>query len=339
LLAVFTLAVTPSYAQDTPAAKPAAQSVPSDRDITDAYVYLLGRWIILRQQRLDFEKGGFEWNTLVHHDPGGVDWVNPNLDVAYTEAWVAVDEYTCVLLEIPRIEGRYYTWEMLNGWGEVVLNINERTFPKRPYGEYALCLKGGDGKIPDGARRVDLPARTTRVLTRSELGADPKEALRLQHEFKLTPLGKPKIDPVIRVPVFPIDKLPGVEAFDLAPAILAGELDINPGMEKPRALVRAVEALVKSETAGRQRVDNVIKTRSMPEFMGRTVRLSVAQNGWVRATIVGNYGSDYWMRTIVGYVGLWANNTAEVVYFGHTGLDGGASYTRRSPRVLCRGTR
>ena len=55
-------------------------------------------------------------------------WANPNLDVAYSEAWVAVDENTPVILEVPKIEGgRYYSWQMLNGWGETVLNINERT--------------------------------------------------------------------------------------------------------------------------------------------------------------------------------------------------------------------
>ena len=41
----------------------AASQVPNtmtDEDIKNAYVYLLGRLVILRQQRLDFEKGAFE---------------------------------------------------------------------------------------------------------------------------------------------------------------------------------------------------------------------------------------------------------------------------------------
>ena len=40
--------------------------------------------------KLDFQEG-FEWNALVHRKPGEVDWPNPNLDVACSEAWVAVD--------------------------------------------------------------------------------------------------------------------------------------------------------------------------------------------------------------------------------------------------------
>src|SRR6187401_1449575 len=93
-------------------------SVISDQDISDAYIYLLGRELVLKQQRLDFEKEGFKWNQVIHREPGGVAWANPNLDVAYSEAWIAVDENTCVVLEIPEIKDRYYTWQMLNGWGE-----------------------------------------------------------------------------------------------------------------------------------------------------------------------------------------------------------------------------
>ncbi|MFZ0669217.1 MAG: DUF1254 domain-containing protein, partial [Pseudolabrys sp.] len=80
----------------------------SDRDIVEAYEYLLGRWLVLRQENLDF-KGGLKWNQITHREPGGVDWANPNLDVVYSEAWVAVDEKSCTLIELPEIKGRYYT--------------------------------------------------------------------------------------------------------------------------------------------------------------------------------------------------------------------------------------
>ena len=55
----------------------------SDQDISDAYIYLLGRLLVTRQQQLDFQEG-FKWNELVHRKPGAVDWPNPNLDVAYS---------------------------------------------------------------------------------------------------------------------------------------------------------------------------------------------------------------------------------------------------------------
>jgi hypothetical protein len=117
----------------------------SDQDIADAYLYLLGRLLVLRQENIDFRDEGFKWNEIIYRTPGGVAWANPNLDVAYSEAWVTVDENTPVILEVPKIEGgRYYSWQMLNGCGETVLNVNERTFPDRPFGKYALVLKGSN---------------------------------------------------------------------------------------------------------------------------------------------------------------------------------------------------
>ncbi|MGC1623401.1 MAG: DUF1254 domain-containing protein, partial [Pseudolabrys sp.] len=122
----------------------------SDRDIVEAYEYLLGRWLVLRQENLDF-KGGLKWNQITNREPGGVDWANPNLDVVYSEAWVAVDEKSCTLIELPEIKGRYYTVQALNGWGEVTANINERNFKKHPFGRFAFCLKGAKGiTLPKG---------------------------------------------------------------------------------------------------------------------------------------------------------------------------------------------
>lgn len=305
-----------------------AQASVSNEDISDAYVYLLGRLLVLRQERLDFEKDGFQWNKIVYRQPGGVQWANPNLDVAYSEAWVAVDDNTCVELEIPKIVGRYYTWHMLNGWGETTLNINERTFPQRPFGKYALCLKGSNPQIPTDALRVDLPSRTSRVLARVELGADSKQAVRLQHEFKLTALGQPQIATPPQVPLFTNEQLPGADAFDNATAILASEPDINSGMEPLQAKVKAVEAFVKSGADSRQRVDQVIKEQAQPRIFGRVRNLGLNGNGWTRPPMVGNYGSNYEIRTVVNLVGIWANSGTEATYFGNVGLDGSTTYTQ-----------
>lgn len=60
----------------------------------------------------------------MHRKPGDVDWPNPNLDVAYSEAWVAVDEKSCLIVSVPKITGRYFTVQFLNGWGETVANLS-----------------------------------------------------------------------------------------------------------------------------------------------------------------------------------------------------------------------
>src|SRR4029434_124110 len=102
-----------------------AQAQPArmtEQDVSDAYIYLLGRLLVTRQQQLDCEEG-FKWNELVHRKPGAVDWPNPNLDVAYSEAWVAVDESSCTIVSVPKIERRYYTAHFLNRSRVTIVNI------------------------------------------------------------------------------------------------------------------------------------------------------------------------------------------------------------------------
>jgi hypothetical protein len=36
-------------------------------------------------------------------------------------------------------------------------------------------------------------------------------------------------------------------------------------------------------------------------------------NGWMRPRVTGNYGSDYQIRSIANFAGIWANNQKEVV--------------------------
>src|SRR5580658_6087808 len=111
----------------------------ADSDIVDAYEYMLARWLVLRQEALDF-KAGFKWNEVIHRAPGDIAQAHPNFDVALSEAWIAVDDTSCTLINLPEIKGRYYTVEIVNGWGEVIDNINERTYASHPFGTFALCL-------------------------------------------------------------------------------------------------------------------------------------------------------------------------------------------------------
>ena len=321
-----------------PDATAAATSTVSDQDISDAYLYLLGRLLVLRQQQLDFNKEGFKWNEMIHRDVGGVAWANPNLDVAYSEAWVAVDERSCTIFSVPKIEHRYYTVQFLNGWGETIANINERTYPDNPAGDFWVCMKGANVQVPPGARRIDLPGRSARVLARVELGANPREAAALQHQIKVRASGTPTTAAVPATPDFQNDRLPGAEAFDAKTVEAAlAEPDINPGMEEQQAKVRAVAQAV-NDPAQRARVDKVIREQAQPRMKEALAKFGTFRDGWARPDVAGNYGSDYVARTLVDFGGIWANNREEVVYFktntdgSGTPLDGANTYTIHFPK-------
>ena len=315
-----------------------AQSRTSDQDVADAWMYLFTRLLVLRQQQLDFQDG-FKWNELVHRKPGSVDWPNPNLDVAYSEAWVATDENSCTIVTVPKISGRYFTVQFLNGWDETLANINERLFPGKPDGDFAICLSGSKVELPPQTKRIDLPVKHSRVLLRVELGDDWNEAVRLQHQFSFRATGSPSLPDVPKTPPFELENLPGVEAFDFADVALDSEPDLNPGLERYAANARMIQQAIKIP-AERERIAKVVREQGYAEFAkyGPSIGHGVIRNGWARPAVVGNYNTDYIARTLITYGGIWANVMPEVLYYraGTDGtgvkLSGDNSYTLTFPR-------
>ena len=298
-------------------------SIISETEISDSYIYLLGRLLVLRQQQLDFQEG-FKWNALVHRKPGEVDWPNPNLDVAYSEAWVAVDKNSCLIVTVPKITGRYYTVQFLNGWGETVANINERVFPEHPHGEFAICLNGSQVTVPAGAQRIDVPVKSMRVLLRVALGARWDEAVALQRQFEFRTIGQPALPTIPATPIFDIEALLGVEAFEAADLALDSEADITPGMEQLQATTRTIARAVK-DPATRARVDQVIRSRAFADFRKAMPTLGdgTVRNGWALSSTIGVYGRNWLLRTLVNDGGIWANTYEEVIYYkAFVGPDG-----------------
>jgi len=289
--------------------------LPNDQDISDSYIYLLSRLLVLNQEQADFSNG-FQWNQLVHRKVGEVDWPNPNLDVAYSEAWVAIDEKSCALVTVPKVKDRYYTVQFLNGWGETLANINERVYPKRPDGEFAVCLKDAVVQLPASTQRVDVSAKVLRVLSRVELGATPDEAVALQKKFNIRASGHPAAPEVPKTVRFDIEKLPGVEAFDSATLALDSAADINPGMERLQASTRAVAKAIKDASV-REHVDQLIHQQAIPAIYKASPTLGdgTVKNGWALPTTIGVYGSNWLLRTLVNLGGIWANSYEEVIYY------------------------
>ncbi|AKM31326.1 hypothetical protein AB870_16140 [Pandoraea faecigallinarum] len=304
---------TTTAAQSSRAA-PASTTL-TDEQISQAYIYLLGRLLIARQEQLDF-RNGFHWNELVHRAPGAVDWPNPNLDVAYSEAWIAVDDSHCAVISVPKIEGRYFTVQLLDGWGETLANINERLYPGRSSGDFAFCHFDADVRLPDGTRRIDIPVKQARMLTRVALGNDWEGAIALQHRFALSSTGTVRTPDVPRTLMFDETVFPGVEAFDSANSALDSETDRNPGFREIQALARRVAGAAQMP-AERARIDRVIRSRAFKELVsaGDIIGHGSLRNGWARPSVVGEYSTDYLTRTLVNRGGIWANIKPEVLYY------------------------
>ena len=206
----------------------AQQTTPlDDATIADAYVYLLGRALVDRQEKTDIAEDGVDYNVIKYNPVGAADFVNPNLDVAYLEAWIAVDDQSAVFLEVPQVEGRYYTVQICDEWGNVVTNINERDYPLNPYGTYAFVTPDTVAEIPEGTVPVVLPSRKAKMLARVELQTDVEGAVSLQRQFTMSTLGEPAISAPSSLPIFDNQSLIGVEIFDYTDELLSAALDAN----------------------------------------------------------------------------------------------------------------
>jgi hypothetical protein len=325
------------FAGPTLAQVPAGVPKPNDAAIADAYIYLLGRALVIRQEHMDRKAPGFAYNAIHYNPLGSADFVNPNFDVAYLEAWFAVDERAPVILEVPEVKDRYYTAQILDEWGEVIVNINERTFPSKPSGKFALVKPGWNGALPADVSRIELHSSKAKMLARVELKGDPDGAVKLQRQFKATPLGTPVVALPPAMPMFGNKDLIGVEIFDDVEQTLASALDVAPNAAEMQQQVRSVAAYVASGDEARTAVDAQLR-KVIPEFQEYAFTKSAPyRNHWIGGGTTGNYGKDYRLRTVVNFAGIWANTTDEVIYFVATRdadekpLTGSNSYVMHFP--------
>lgn len=299
-----------------------AQAAPDAATIADAWQYLIARALVVRQEMRYRAEKGFAFNAVTYNPLGSANFVNPNFDVAYLEGWIAVDGNSHTVLEVPKVEGRYYTVQILDEWGEVIANINERTFPSKPHGRFALVAPGSTPDLPEDMGRIELHSAKAKLLGRVELKTDPEAAVALQRAFTLTPSGTPVIADPPPLPMFDNAALIGAALFDHAEALIASAADISPLAAEMQQKARAVAALA----------DRI------PQFQNDAItKLGSTRNHWAGGARTGNYGADYFTRAAVNYAGIWANVTDEVIYFGvvqdanGAPLDGGRSYVIHFP--------
>jgi hypothetical protein len=291
----------------------------SEQDIIDSYIYILARYLVIRQEHIDMAEEGVDYNVIKYNELGKAEFVNPNLDVAYLEAWFAVDKNTPVILEIPKIENRYYTAQLCDEWAEIIANINERNFPDHPCGQYALCLKGSNPKIPQGALRIDLPSKKAKMLARIERKGDDEGALKLQRAFKVTKKGEPKIEKAVQIPMFTNKDLIRVEAFQkpMVEKVLASAPDVMTIAAAHQRKVLAIAEYVGMNDANRAAIDTIIKEKALP-YLLLLVMGDVrgdSRLGWISTREWLEFGDDFLFRTAANYGGIWWNSSLEVVYY------------------------
>lgn len=298
----------------------------TEQEVIDSWVYAIARYLVIRQEHIDLSEEGIDYNVIKFNELGKADFVNPNLDVAYLEAWLGVDGQSPVILDIPRIEGRYYTVQIMDEWGDILYNINERNFPMYPHGRYSLCLKGSDPLLPADALRLDLPSQKAKMVARIERGGDDEGAVRLQREFKITTPREPNIAPAVVIPMFSNANLLTVDAFDqpMLNAVLSSAPDSMSVAPEMQEKARAIAGFIAKDEANRAIIENIIAQNAVPSVAQYLRSSGDAWGGWLATTgKPTGFGDDFRFRAAVNYAGIWWNNNKEAVYYiGQTDSSG-----------------
>ncbi|MCO4294731.1 DUF1214 domain-containing protein [Solitalea sp. MAHUQ-68] len=292
-----------------------ASNTLSDENIADAWTYLYGRYLVIQQESIDINKEKVGYNRIKYTPLGSTTFAIPNLDVANLEAWIAVDSSHAVILNVPQVKGRYYTVQLLNGWGEVITNINEHNYPKHPYGKFALTIIGTNPTIPSDAVRIYLPAAKIKMLANVELKNSPAEAVNLQRRFTLTVPEGIQIDPPLAIPIFTHANPIGGEIFDKAEAIIASYPDAMLNASQMQEIVKKVTTYRKSSLKASKHIDSVVLAKAIPVFLSSTKGFDIPNGGWSVSYAAGHFGNNVIARAITNYSDLWANQIKELIYF------------------------
>ncbi|MBC1487688.1 DUF1254 domain-containing protein [Listeria sp. FSL L7-1485] len=285
--------------------------------VKESYVYLLSRYLVLRQENFDINEDKVPYNVLKQNTiaPADANFVNPNFDVVYSETWIAVDDEHAVILEVPEIKGRYYTVQLLDGWGEVVTNINERNYPEHPFGKFAFIKQGTSPVIPADAVKIELPAEKVKLLLRVEQKGDPDGAVKLQQQFKLDAPAGIKIQEPLEIPTFTNATFLMEEIYNNLETILASYPDKMPKAAEFQAKAKKVADYIALGDEQGAEVKNLIIKEAIPYFLAGAKGFGTQKGGWSVTYVAGAFENDILARCIINFGGLWANTIDEALYF------------------------
>lgn len=241
----------------------------------------------------------------------------PNTDTFYSLAELDLSQGP-VVLSIPDMGSRYYSFQLTDPYTNVVQYIGSRTTGTGP-GTYAIVWSGGpQGNIPAGATKVEVPYSSILMLGRTLAGdaADQQQAIDLINQYSLTPAGGPP--PVTTQPK------PGLSYLDAISAAMTSNpppAQDDPELAKLAKIGVGPNLTVADAGLGplaRLSAGLAVKATAalLPTLAELQQLVSAVQNkGWaIPDSAIGDFGTNYLLRAGVAEVGLIANTPQEAMY-------------------------
>lgn len=267
--------------------------------------------------------------------------VKPNVDTYYSTAWLDLKQ-DALVLTVPATK-RYYLLPMLDAYSNVFSVPGTKATGTDAH-TFLITGPFWNGEIPEGMIRIQSPTNLVWILGRTQVN-NPEDGAtvvkKIQEGYKLVPLkmfGKdytpPKgtVSEAYRkiVPVKDIETMSISDYFTTMTQLMAD----NPPPPADSAIIREMASIgivagEKFNTDGFSK-ELMAKMATIPQQVEVTFKNSITSkdpnqliNGWNKTYNLkgmGNYGTDYSFRALVGYLGLGANLREDAVY-PNTALD------------------
>lgn len=271
-------------------------------------------------------------NMQSYPDANFKDVVRPNADTLYSSLWFDLSKEP-LILTLPDTGGRYHVIPLYDMWTDVFATLGSRTNGTKG-GNFALVGPNWKGALPKGVTRINSPTESGWIIGRIQTNgaADYDNVHKMQAGLKATPLsawGKPSapikgvVDPSIDMKTPPVDQVANLDAAKFF-ALFAELMKRNPPhaadypmllrMEKLGIVPGQSFDLAKANPAVRAALSRAT-TDGYKRIVDRRRTFAIPRNGWMTATgMIGTYGNDYLLRSVIGFAGLGALPPEEALY-------------------------
>jgi hypothetical protein len=310
-----------------------------------AYVYGMPQEILLQTIKGYVHNEIVNVNALATPTTRGV--VSPNVDTAYSVAWIDLTTGPLVV-NVPNTGGRFYTFQFMDAYTNAFAYVGTGSTGTKA-GAYALVPPGWSGTLPAGVNEIKSPTNTVWLLGRTLVNgpSDFPAVKQIQDQYALTALTVWETGartPSVTIGSYPTGtKKPLPTGTDFI-AALNQELTIDPppaaddcalGAMAPAAVVLPHPTAAQEDAADLANItgvtpaiqENAATTAAIdagvaagPKIVADAIsKLLVADakgnHGWdVLNGSIGTYGVEYLGRAIIGTDYLGANIPSQGIY-------------------------
>ena len=259
----------------------------------------------------------------------------PNADTLYSVAWIDLGKEPTVFSH-PDMGSRYYLFPMYSLWMPVIASAGTRTTGEKAQ-KFLLTGPGWEGTVPPGMTLVKSPTRYMLILGRTYADGteqDYKAVNALQGQYSLRPLSQfgkhdwtftpPPVNPdpgfsMTDKPQDVILKLGTKGYFDMMARLMCKDAppapeDASIVAEMARiGIVPCKEFDLSALDPASQEALKTLPQEALDNIAAHRASLGKVVNGWVISE-VGDYGTDYMKRAVVGAFGWPANLDKDAVY-------------------------